>query len=83
MNGKTLKEVDQFKCLGSHKPTSVKEMKIRLAQAHSVMTRPAILLKTEGNNILFRPAMLLHSWSIEIFLSDALRIVAKPCKIGL
>ena len=41
MNGQTLK-VDQFKYLGSAQTkdgTSVKEVKIRRAQAHSAMTR--------------------------------------------
>ena len=50
MNGQTLEEVEQFKYLGSTHTkdgTSVKEEKIRLAQAHSAMTRPAILLKTK------------------------------------
>ena len=42
MNGKTLEEVDQFKYLGSTQTkdgTSIKEVNIRLAQAHSAMTR--------------------------------------------
>ena len=51
MNGKTLEEVDQFKnTLDPHKPkdgTSMKEVKIRLAHAHSAMTRLAILWKNK------------------------------------
>ena len=49
MNGKALEEADQFKYLTSTQTkdgTSVKEGKIRLAQAH-VMTRLAILWKTK------------------------------------
>ena len=41
MSGKTLEEVDQFKYLGSTQAengTSMKEVKIRLAQTHSAMT---------------------------------------------
>ena len=40
INGQTLEEVDQFKYLGSTQTkdgSSVKEVKIRLAQAHSVL----------------------------------------------
>ena len=43
-------EVDQFKYLGSTQTKdgiSVKEVKIRLAQAHSAMTRLAILWKNK------------------------------------
>ena len=46
MNGKTLEELDRFKYLGSTQTndgTSVKEVKIRLTQAHSAMTWLAIL----------------------------------------
>ena len=46
MNGKTLEEMDQFKYLGSTQTkdrTSIKEVKIRLARAHSAMTRLEIL----------------------------------------
>ena len=41
MKGQTLEEVDQFSYLGSTQTkdgTSVKEVKIKLAQAHSAMT---------------------------------------------
>ena len=50
MNGQTLEEVDQFKYVGSTQTkdgTSVKEEKTRPAQAHSVMKRLVILLKTK------------------------------------
>ena len=46
MNGKTLEEVDWFKYLESTQTkdgTSIKEEKIRLTQAHSAMTRLAVL----------------------------------------
>ena len=48
MNGKTLEEVDQLKYLGlgttqTKDETSIKEVKIKLAPAHSAMTRLAIL----------------------------------------
>ena len=46
MTGKTQEEVDQFKYLGSTQTkdgTSIKEVKIRLAQTHSVITRLVIL----------------------------------------
>ena len=46
MNGHMLEEVDQFTYVGSTQTkdgASVKEIKIRLAQVHSVMTRLAIL----------------------------------------
>ena len=46
VNGKTLEEVDHFRYLGSTQTndgTSIKEVKIRLAQAHSATTRIAIL----------------------------------------
>ena len=49
MNRQTLEEVDQFKYLGSAQTkdgTSVKEVKTRLAQTHSAMTRLAILWNT-------------------------------------
>ena len=48
MNGKMLEEVDQFKYLGytqTKDGTLIKEVKIRLAQAHSGMTRLATLWK--------------------------------------
>ena len=48
MNRKTLEEVDQFKYLGSTQTkhgTLIKEVKIRMAQARSAMTRLAILRK--------------------------------------
>ena len=41
INGQTLEEVDQFKYIGSTQTkdgTSVEEVKIRLAQAHSAIT---------------------------------------------
>ena len=44
-------EVDQFKYLGSTRTedgTSVKEVKIRLSQANSAMTRLAILRKNKA-----------------------------------
>ena len=50
VTGKTLKEADQFNYLGSQQTKderSIKELKIRLAQAHSAMTRPAILWKNK------------------------------------
>ena len=50
MNGKTLEKADQFKYLGSTQTkdgTAVKEVKIRLAQAHSAMTMLAVLWKTK------------------------------------
>ena len=48
INGKVLQEVDQFKYLGSTQTkdgTSIKEVMIRLAQAHSTMTNRARLWK--------------------------------------
>ena len=48
MNGKMLEEVDQFKYFGSTQTkdgTSLKEVKIRLAYAHSAMTRQEVLWK--------------------------------------
>ena len=51
MNGKVLEEVDQFKYLGSTQTNdraSLKEVTIRLAQAHSAMTRLAILWKNKS-----------------------------------
>ena len=52
MDGHTLEEVDQFTYLGSRQTkdgTSVKEVKIRLAQAHSAMTRLAVLWKKQSH----------------------------------
>ena len=46
MNGKAQEEVDQFKYLGSTQTkdgTSLKEVKIRLGQTHSAMTRLVVL----------------------------------------
>ena len=46
INGKMLEEVGQFKYIGSTQTkdgTSIKEVKARLLQAHSAMTRLAIL----------------------------------------
>ena len=46
-----LEEVDHFKYLGSTQikdGTSLKEVKIRLAQAHSAMIRLAVLLKSKA-----------------------------------
>jgi len=51
MNGQTLEEVDQFKYLGSTQTkdgTSVKEVKIRLAQAHAAMTRLSVLWRNKA-----------------------------------
>ena len=48
---RTLEEVDQFKYVGSTQikgETSIKEVKIRLTQAHSVMTSLAILWKNNA-----------------------------------
>ena len=48
---KTQEEVDQFKYIGSTQTkdtTSVKEVKIRLAQAHSVITKLAVLWKNKA-----------------------------------
>ena len=45
MNGKVLEEVDQFKYLGSIQAkdgTSIKGVKIKLAQAHSAIIRQAV-----------------------------------------
>ena len=52
MSGQTLEEVDQFKYLGStiiKDGTPVKEVMIRLAQAHSAMTGLAILWKKQSH----------------------------------
>ena len=49
MDGKVLKEVDQFKYLGSTQTkdgTSLREVKITLAQAHLAVTRLAVLWKS-------------------------------------
>ena len=51
MNGQTIEEVHQFKYLSSTQTkdgTSVKEVKIRLAQANSAMTRLVILRKNKA-----------------------------------
>ena len=61
VQGQTLEEVDQFKYLGSTQTkdgTSVKEVKIRLAQAHSAMTRLAILWKNKA--ISFPTKIILY-----------------------
>ena len=53
MNEQTLEEVDQLKYLGSTQTkdgNSVKEVKIRLVQAHSAMTWLAISGKTKPSN---------------------------------
>ena len=60
MNAQTL-EVDQFKYLGSTQTkdgTSVKEIKIRLAQANSAMTRLAMLRK---NKVINFPTQTIYS----------------------
>ena len=51
MNGKVIEEVGHFKYLGStpiKDGTSLKEVKIRLGQAHSAMTRLAQLWKNNA-----------------------------------
>ena len=51
MNVRTLEEVDQFKYIGSTQTedgTSIKEVKVRLAQAHSAMARLAIQWKNNA-----------------------------------
>ena len=55
MNGKVLEEVDQFKYMGSTRTkdgTSLNEMKIRLAHAHSAMVRLAVQWKKEAISVL-------------------------------
>ena len=50
MNGKVLEEVDQFSYIGSTQTkdgTSLKSVKISLAQAHSAMTRLSVLWKNK------------------------------------
>ena len=57
VNGKVLEEVDQFKYLGSTQikdGTSINEVKIRLAQAHSAMTGIAILWKKQRNQFSYK-----------------------------
>ena len=59
MNEQRLEEVDQLKYLGSTQTkdgNSVKEVKIRLAQARSAMTWLAILLKKQSHK--FSPQRL-------------------------
>ena len=61
MNGQTVEEVDQFKYLGSSQTKdgiSVKEVNIRLAQAHSAMTRLAI--KWRNKSISFPTKIILY-----------------------
>ena len=72
MNGKTLEEVDQFKYPGSTQikdGASIKEVKIRLAQAHSAMTRLVILWK---NNAISFPTeiKLCKSLVLSILLDE-------------
>ena len=57
MNGKALEEVDQFKYLGSTESKdgiSIREVKIRRAQAYLAMTRLAMLWKTTPSVFLQR-----------------------------
>ena len=52
INGKVLDEMDQFKYLGSTQTkdgTSLKEVKIRLPQAHTTVTRLAVLWKQSNH----------------------------------
>ena len=54
MNGKTLEDVDPFKYLGSTQTkdgASIKEVKIKLAQAYSAVTRLAILWNKKPTNL--------------------------------
>ena len=63
MNGQRLEEVDQFKCLDSTQTkggTSVKEVKINLVQAHSAMTRLAILVLWKNKAINFPTKIMLY-----------------------
>ena len=64
MNGQMLEEVEQFKYIGSTPTkdrTSVKEVKIRLAQAHSALTRIAILWKNKAISV---PTNTIHNRSL-------------------
>ena len=63
MNGKVLEEVDQFRYLGSTQTkdgTSLKEVKIRLAQAHSAMTRLVVGLLWKNKTISFSARIKLR-----------------------
>ena len=71
MNGKTLEEVDQFKYTWSTQTKdgmSIKKAKIRLAQAHSAMTRLAILWK--HNAICFHTKNFYTSHVLSILLYE-------------
>ena len=57
MNGKVLEVVDQFKYLGfiqTKDGTSVKEVKIRLAHAHSAMTRLASTMEKQSDQFSYK-----------------------------
>ena len=66
MNGQTLEEVDKFKYLGGlgstqiKDGTSVTEVKIRLAQAHSAMKRLTMLWAVENKAISFLTKIILY-----------------------
>jgi hypothetical protein len=93
MNGQTLEEVDQFKYLGSTQTkdgTSVKEVKIRLAQAHSAMARLAILWKNKAISfptkiVLYRSLVLsvllygCESWTLTADLERRIQAFENKC----
>ena len=93
MNGQTLEEVDQFKYLGSTQTkdgTSVKEVKIRLAQAHSAMARLAILWKNKAISfptkiVLYRSLVLsvllygCEGWTLTADLERRIQAFENKC----
>ena len=69
MNGQMLEEVNQFKYLGftqNKDGASIKEVKIRLEQAHSAMTRLAILWKTKSSIFPQRLYSIGHLSSLDV-----------------
>ena len=72
MNGKALEDVNQFKYSGSTEAidgTSIKEVKIRLAQAYSAITRRATIL-WKDKAISFPPKIKLCKSLVNTALMD-------------
>ena len=93
MNGKTLEEVDQFKYLGSTQTfdkTSIKEVKIRMAQTYSAMTWPTLLWKNKAISFptkiklckSFALSKLLFgcvSWTLKVDLERQIQAFENKC----